>query len=66
MGIFDAFKNLFNKKTEEPKKGICAPISGKLLPITEVPDPVFSQKMMGDGFAIDPPEGKVYSIISLR
>ncbi|WP_304941309.1 PTS glucose transporter subunit IIA [Turicibacter sp. TJ11] len=64
MGIFDAFKNLFNKKTEEPKKGIFAPITGTLLPISEVPDPVFSQKMMGDGFAIEPTEGKVYSPVT--
>ena len=57
-------KNLFKKKTEEeaPKNsGIFAPISGQLLPITDVPDPVFSQKMMGDGFAIEPESGKVYS-----
>ena len=64
MGIFDTFKNLFSKKTEEPKKGIFAPISGTLLPISEVPDPVFSQKMMGDGFAIEPTEGKVYSPVT--
>jgi PTS system D-glucosamine-specific IIC component len=38
-----------------------APLSGKLLPINEVPDQVFSQKMMGDGFAIEPTEGTVVS-----
>ena len=31
-----------------------APLSGYALPITEVPDPVFSQKMVGDGLSIDP------------
>jgi len=36
-----------------------APIKGKLLPITEVPDQVFAGKMMGDGFAIYPEEGLV-------
>jgi glucose-specific phosphotransferase system IIA component len=30
-----------------------APMSGKLLDITEVPDIVFSERVMGDGFAID-------------
>jgi PTS system N-acetylglucosamine-specific IIC component len=40
---------------------ICAPIKGKLLPISDVPDKVFSEKMMGDGFAIDPDEGVVVS-----
>lgn len=29
--------------------------------ITKVPDQVFSQKMMGDGFAIDPIEGQIAS-----
>ncbi len=40
---------------------VIAPLSGKLLPLTEVPDQVFSEKMMGDGFAIDPSEGEVVS-----
>lgn len=33
---------------------IMTPVSGKLLRIEEVPDPIFSMKLMGDGFAIDP------------
>lgn len=33
------------------------PVKGTIMPITEVPDQVFSQKMMGDGFAIDPEDG---------
>jgi phosphoenolpyruvate-protein phosphotransferase len=31
-----------------------APLSGYLVPIERVPDPVFSQKMVGDGIALDP------------
>ncbi|MCG8422600.1 MAG: phosphoenolpyruvate--protein phosphotransferase [Proteobacteria bacterium] len=31
-----------------------APLSGRLLPLEEVPDPVFAQKMLGDGVALDP------------
>lgn len=38
-----------------------SPIKGEILPITEVPDQVFSGKMMGDGFAIVPAEGTVVS-----
>jgi glucose-specific phosphotransferase system IIBC component len=38
-----------------------SPMTGKLIPITEVDDQVFSQKMMGDGFAIEPTEGTVVS-----
>jgi multiphosphoryl transfer protein len=33
---------------------IKAPLSGVLVPLDTVPDPVFSQKMVGDGIAIDP------------
>ncbi len=40
----------FNKKELETY----APIAGKIIDITEVPDQVFSSKMMGDGFAIEP------------
>ncbi|WP_420821015.1 glucose-specific PTS transporter subunit IIBC [Shimazuella alba] len=36
-----------------------APIEGKIVPLSEVPDQVFSQKMMGDGFAILPSSGKI-------
>ncbi len=33
---------------------IFSPVSGDIIPITEVNDPVFSQKMMGEGFAVQP------------
>src|SRR5215831_5214293 len=31
-----------------------APLSGHLVPIEAVPDPVFAQKMVGDGISLDP------------
>jgi len=37
------------------------PMEGEIIPITEVEDQVFSQKMMGDGFAIIPAKGSVVS-----
>lgn len=50
---------------EEKKKDfeIFAPVKGKVIPIEEVPDDVFSQKIVGDGIAIKPYEGKIYSPI---
>ena len=33
---------------------IRAPLSGVIVPLERVPDPVFSQKMVGDGVSIDP------------
>ncbi|WP_419182716.1 PTS sugar transporter subunit IIA [Metabacillus fastidiosus] len=35
------------------------PIEGEIIQITEVNDPVFAEKMMGDGFAIIPEAGSV-------
>lgn len=54
------FKKLFGKK-EEPVKTIqmVAPLSGTAVSLSTVPDPVFSEKMMGDGIAIEPSEGVV-------
>ncbi|MGD6993185.1 glucose-specific PTS transporter subunit IIBC [Sutcliffiella horikoshii] len=43
---------------------VVMPMTGKLLPISEVPDKIFSQKMMGDGFAIEPTDGKVVSPVA--
>ena len=33
---------------------LVAPITGVLVPIEQVPDPVFAQKMVGEGISIDP------------
>jgi PTS system beta-glucosides-specific IIC component len=38
--------------------------TGDLIPITEVPDPTFSEKILGEGVAIDIKDGKVYSPIT--
>ena len=37
---------------------------GQVIAITDVKDPVFSQKMMGDGFAVEPENGKIYSPVA--
>jgi glucose PTS system EIICBA or EIICB component len=46
---------------EEKNEKFVAPITGEIKEITEVPDQVFSGKMMGDGFAIVPSEGTIVS-----
>lgn len=51
------FKKLFGK----PVDSVYAPVAGQAVPITEVPDPTFAEKMLGDGIAIIPSEGKVYA-----
>lgn len=40
---------------------ILAPMTGTAVAITEVPDPIFIEKILGDGVAIVPTEGKVVS-----
>ena len=37
------------------KTPVLAPVEGRAVPLAEVPDPVFSQGMVGYGAAIDPP-----------
>ena len=44
---------IFNREADGAANEIVAVADGVLLPIEQVPDPVFSQKMMGDGVAID-------------
>lgn len=60
-----------NSSTELPKdnnkSGVSkfrSPLTGDIKPLTEVSDAVFSEKMLGDGFAIDPTEGILYAPFS--
>ena len=55
------FGKLFKKKEEVTDVSINAPVSGEIVALEEVPDPVFSEKMMGDGVAIKPTNGEVVS-----
>ena len=43
-----------NHSLDSHRLTLTAPLSGLLLPIERVPDPVFAQKMVGDGISIDP------------
>jgi phosphocarrier protein FPr/phosphocarrier protein len=38
---------------------IVSPLAGWITPLENVPDPVFAERMLGDGIAIDPVEGRV-------
>ena len=51
------FKKLFSK----PVDSLYAPVPGKAVAISEVPDPTFAEGMLGNGIAIEPAEGKVYA-----
>lgn len=58
MGLFD-----FLKKGEKKSVELYNPVDGEVIPIEEVSDPVFSQKMMGDGYGVEPTNGEIYSPI---
>ncbi|WP_307196029.1 PTS sugar transporter subunit IIA [Neobacillus niacini] len=55
------FKNLFKGKKVEVDTTIMQPLEGEIVPLEVVPDPVFSQRMIGDGFAVNPTNGTVVS-----
>lgn len=71
MNTGSNFQIIFGTKSEILKEEIkvimknestlTSPMNGDLLPISEVPDPTFSQKILGDGFAINPIDGMVHS-----
>ena len=38
-----------------------SPLNGTVAALDSVPDPVFSEKVLGDGCAVIPTDGKIYS-----
>lgn len=54
-------EKLFSKRKQNLVETLFAPLSGELVSIDNVSDPVFGEKMMGDGFAIIPSEGILVS-----
>lgn len=40
---------------------IASPLSGNVIPLEQVADGVFSEKMVGDGFAVEPADNQVYA-----
>lgn len=60
--------NQWNKASQapvkEPIRSLLAPLSGQVVPLEQVPDEVFSQKILGEGCAIIPSEGKIYAPVS--
>lgn len=43
---------------------VLSPVSGQIKPITAVPDDVFAQRMMGDGFAVEPTDGRIVAPVA--
>ncbi|WP_137664344.1 PTS sugar transporter subunit IIA [Enterococcus hulanensis] len=49
-------------KKKEP--ALVSPVEGQLIPLSEVSDPVFSEGMMGPGFAVEPMADELYSPVT--
>ncbi|MGZ4159301.1 MAG: PTS sugar transporter subunit IIA [Neobacillus sp.] len=54
----------FKKSKKEKNIFIHSPLKGEVIPLESVPDPVFSQKMMGEGLAFIPTNGEVFSPVN--
>ena len=57
-------KKAETKPADAPKAGgerltVVSPLAGKIIPVEEVADGVFSEKMVGDGFAVEPEADEV-------
>ena len=53
------YKEQANKGLEKIPSDIIAPLTGRIVKLEEVPDKVFAEKIMGDGFAIEPKDNIV-------
>lgn len=53
--------SFFDKMFHGNKIEIGAPVSGEIVPVTDVRDPTFSEEMIGKGVAIIPSEGRFYA-----
>ena len=58
------FSKLFGRADAAPAfdgNKLYAPMNGRAVPVTDVPDPTFAEGLLGNGIAIIPTDGKVYS-----
>ncbi|GGF20639.1 PTS glucose transporter subunit IIA [Halobacillus andaensis] len=55
-------KKLFGHR--EKTVEVVAPVNGEIVDLKKVPDPVFAEKMMGEGLAIKPADGEVVSPVN--
>ena len=52
---------VMSSEKEKSQSVVYAPLTGKAVPLEQVPDPVFSEKVLGDGVAIIPEDGRIVS-----
>ena len=52
------------KKQVSNDTKLYAPLTGEIIELDKVSDPVFAKKIMGDGFAVEPTDGKIVSPVA--
>ena len=59
--MFGLLKKKKNDETKNSELVLVAPVNGKTIPLADVPDPVFSEKLAGEGIAIEPSDNLIVS-----
>ena len=57
----EKYKTNDEKKNESMTIKLVTPVSGKVIPLEEIEDPTFAEKLLGDGFGVEPSEGSIKS-----
>ena len=55
----DLIENNNENNVEKVKTELLSPVKGEILELSEVPDPTFAQKILGDGIAFKPEIGEI-------
>lgn len=68
MGLFSFFSRKStapaNINVDEAPGTVCAPVGGRVIAMPNLPDPVFSDGIMGEAIGIEPEQGVAYAPIS--
>ena len=66
LALFSADKGASDDGTRKPRREITlyAPISGEIIPLSDVKDETFAEGIMGEGCAIVPSDDRVYAPVS--
>lgn len=60
--MFGTLKKMFGGKKERSE--VLSPVSGKVVPLSEVADPAFAQEILGKGVAVIPSDGEFKAPVS--
>ncbi len=64
MGLFDIFRNKKQSPREKPPAVVCAPVSGQVLSMEQVPDEAFASGALGWCCGIVPDNGVIQSPVT--